>query len=697
MTTMSKGKAAIKSKEPGGSSTKAKSEYSAKNIEVLEGLEAVRKRPGMYIGGVDRKALHHCVYELVNNSVDEALAGYCDEINIIINQDGSVSIEDNGRGIPTDKVAKTGLSGVETVFTVLHAGGKFGGEDSSYKVSGGLHGVGASCVNAVSEKLHVEVYKDGEAFFVEFRGNVPKGDSVGASTAPLKMTGKTSKRGTKVTFWPDAEVFKEVDSEGVQTTPKFNRETLANALREMSFLNKGLKLIFTDTRIKEDEPHYCETYHNPDGLVSYVRFLNETRLGIHKNIFHCEGDHQEVNVEVALQYTENFNEVSMAYANNIVNHDGGTHMSGFRIALTRIINDYAKSSKLVKYKEENLTGDDVREGITAIISVKVKDPQFESQTKVKLLNNEASSAVQQVMSEYLTDWLDKNPKEAKAIVNKAILSRKARDAAKKARNAVRRQSALEGSGGIPGKLADCSNTDPDLCELYLVEGDSAGGSAKQGRDRNYQAILPLRGKILNVEKATVDKLYDNTEIQSMIQGIGLVPIEDDNPGGDDRKKAEAVLKMDASNLDLKKLRYKRIVIMTDADVDGSHIRTLILTFFFRYARQLIENDHVFIAQPPLYKIEHKKKIKYVYSDQQLELALAEIGEKAAIQRFKGLGEMMPQQLWDTTMNPETRTLKRVSIDDASEASRIFDMLMGDVVAPRKAFIEEYASFAVLDV
>ena len=687
-----------KSTKEKASKTKAKAEYSAKNIEVLEGLEAVRKRPGMYIGGTDRKALHHCVYEIVNNSVDEALAGYCDEIQITIQKDGSISIEDNGRGIPTDKVSKTGLSGVETVFTVLHAGGKFGGEDSSYKVSGGLHGVGASCVNAVSEKLQVEVYKDGNIHFVEFRGKAPKGTPVGAPAAPLKKTGKTDKKGTKVTFWPDATVFKETDSNGKEFTPQFNRETLANALREMSFLNKGLKIVFTDERLKEDELHYCETYHNPDGLVSYVKFLNETRTSIHKTVFHCEGDNQDVNVEIALQYTENFNEVSMAYANNIVNPDGGTHMSGFRIALTRIINDYARNAKLIKDKEENLSGDDVREGITAIISVKVKDPQFESQTKVKLLNNEASSAVQQIMSEFFSDWLDKHPKEAKAIVNKAVMSRKAREAAKKARNAVRRQSALEGSGGIPGKLADCSNSDPDLCEVYLVEGDSAGGSAKQGRDRNYQAILPLRGKILNVEKATVDKLYDNQEIQAMIQAIGLVPLDDNtNDDTDSKKKAEAVLKMDASNLDLKKLRYKRVIIMTDADVDGAHIRTLILTFFFRYARQLIENDHIFIAQPPLYKVEHKKKVKYVYSDQQLELALAEIGEKANIQRFKGLGEMMPDQLWDTTMNPETRTLKRVSIEDAAEASRIFDMLMGDVVAPRKAFIEEYAGLAVLDV
>jgi DNA gyrase subunit B len=670
-----------------------KSEYSAKNIEVLEGLEAVRKRPGMYIGGTDRKALHHCVVEIVNNSVDEALAGYCDEILVTVHKDGSLSVEDNGRGIPTDIVKKTGLSGVETVFMTLHAGGKFGGDDSSYKVSGGLHGVGASCVNAVSEKMHVEVFRDGQIHFVEFRGRAPKGSPVGASAEPLKKTGKTDKRGTKVRFWPDNQIFKEVDADGVEHFPIFNRETLAHIFLEMTFLNKGLKITFTDERLKPEEQHHTETYYNPDGLLAYVRYLNESRVPIHKEIFHCEGKSQEVAVEIALQYTENFNEHVLTFANNIINPDGGTHMQGFRVAITRIINDYARTSKLIKEKEENLSGDDVREGITAIISVKVPDPQFESQTKVKLLNNEVSSAVQQVLSDSFSDWMDKHPKEAKLIINKALLSKRAREAAKKARNAVRRQSALESGSGIPGKLADCSNTDPDLCELYLVEGDSAGGSAKQGRDRNYQAILPLRGKILNVEKATVDKLYDNNEIQAMIQGIGLVPMEDE----DSKNKNEAVLKMDASNLDLKKLRYKRIVIMTDADVDGAHIRTLILTFFFRYARQLIEQGHVYIAQPPLYKVEFKKKVRYVYSDTQLELALAEIGEKASIQRFKGLGEMMPEQLWDTTMNPETRTLKIVRIEDAQEANRIFDMLMGDVVAPRKAFIEEYAGIASLDV
>lgn len=688
----------IKEEATTKNSTKVSGEYSAKNIEVLEGLEAVRKRPGMYIGGVDHKALHHCVYEIVNNSVDEALAGHCDEIVITINKDGSLSVEDNGRGIPTDIVAKTGLSGVETVFMTLHAGGKFGGEGSGYKVSGGLHGVGASCVNAVSEKLQVEVYREGKVHFVEFRGRVQKGKTVGASVEAVKVTGKTTKRGTKVTFWPDEEVFKEVNSDGDEITPEFDRNTLAQAFREMTFLNKGLKIIFVDDRLDSSEVLYSETYHNPEGLVSYVRYLNESRVPIHKSVFHCEGLSQDVAVEVALQYTENYNESCFAFANNIINPDGGTHMSGFRIVLNRVVNDYARKAKLIKDKEESLSGDDVREGITAIISVKVRDPQFESQTKVKLLNNEVSSAVQQVLGEAFATWLDKHPNEAKIIVNKAILSQKAREAAKKARNAVRRQSALESSSGIPGKLADCSNTDADLCELYLVEGDSAGGSAKQGRDRNFQAILPLRGKILNVEKATVDKLYDNQEIQAMIQAIGLVPAEEEDSKGN---KNEAVLKMDASNLDMKKIRYRRIIIMTDADVDGSHIRTLILTFFFRYARQLIENGFVYIAQPPLYKVEYKKKTKYVYSDHQLELALAEIGandrDKVALQRFKGLGEMMPDQLWETTMNPETRTLKQVKIEDAKEESRIFDVLMGDVVLPRKQFIEEYAGLAILDV
>lgn len=686
MPTMTKEETKTKAK------TKKKGDYSAEQIEVLEGLEAVRKRPGMYIGGTDHKALHHCVYEIVNNSVDEALAGYCTEINVSINADESISIEDNGRGIPTGKVSKTGLSGVETVFTVLHAGGKFGGESSGYKVSGGLHGVGASCVNAVSERMEVEVYREGKIHFVEFRGKPVKGSPVGAPSSPIKVTGKTEKTGTKVTFWPDKTVFQETNLDGETFMPTFNRETLSTALREMTFLNKGLKINFTDNRLEEDHQHYSELYHNPDGLMSYVRFLNESRPAIHKSIFCCEGNSNDVEVEVALQYTENFNEVVLSFANNISNPDGGTHASGFRNTITRVINDYGKSNNLIKSKEDNLSGDDVREGITAVVSVKVLEPQFESQTKVKLLNNEVAGAVQVVVGEKLQDWLDKNPKDAKAIINKAVMSKRAREAAKKARNAVRRQSALEGSSGLPGKLADCSSSDSETTELYIVEGDSAGGSAKQGRDRNYQAILPLRGKILNVEKATVDKLYDNNEIQSLIQAIGIVPTDEEGKKGE-----QAVLKMDATNLNLKKIRYRRIIIMTDADVDGSHIRTLILTFLFRYSRQLIENGLVYIAQPPLYKVEYKKKVKYVYSEHQLELAMAEMGEKANIQRFKGLGEMMPQQLWETTMDPKTRTLKQVNIEDAKEASRIFDVLMGDVVLPRKEFIEEFAGLAVLDI
>jgi DNA gyrase subunit B len=671
---------------------KNKADYSAKNIEVLEGLEAVRKRPGMYIGGTDRKALHHCVYEIVNNSVDEALAGYCTDIFIKIHHDNSISVEDNGRGIPTDKVAKTGLSGVETVFTVLHAGGKFGGENSSYKVSGGLHGVGASCVNAVSKKMEVEVYRLGKINFVEFQGRPAPNHSVGAPVEPLKVIGDTDKQGTKVRFWPDEEVFSETNSSGHSYMPTFDRETLATTLREMTFLNKGLKLTFIDERLPEEDERREQTYFNPEGLVSYVKFLNESKTAIHKTVFACEDMSGDVNVEVALQYTDAYSESIMTFANNINNPDGGTHLTGFKNVMTRVVNDFARTSGQVKEKEENLTGDDIREGMTAVVSVKVLEPQFESQTKVKLLNNEVISAVQSVVSDKLADWLGKNPKEAKAIVNKAIESRKAREAAKKARNAVRRQSALESGSGIPGKLSDCSHTNPDICEVYLVEGDSAGGSAKQGRDRNFQAILPLRGKILNVERATIDKLYDNNEIQAMIQAIGLVPQDDGTT-----KKSEAVLKMDGDNLDLSKLRYRRVIIMTDADIDGAHIRTLILTFFFRYARQLIENGNIFIAQPPLYKVEYKSKTRYVYDEAELELALAEIGGKPNLQRFKGLGEMMPDQLWETTMNPESRVLKVVKIEDGAEASRIFDVLMGDVVHPRKRFIEEYAGLAVLDV
>lgn len=661
-------------------STQGNSSYSASDIEVLEGLDAVRRRPGMYIGGVDQKALHHCIYEIVDNSVDEALAGYCNEIKVSINTDGSVTVLDNGRGIPVDKVSKTGLSGVETVFTTLHSGGKFG-TSASYKVSGGLHGVGASCVNAVSSKMEVEVYRDGKVHFVEFLGDNP-GGIAGKNKEPIKVTGKTEKKGTKVTFWPDPTIFKDQETGKM---PIYNRQVVAARLREMAFLNKALKIIFTDERLPKTDPHYEETYFYEGGIKSYVEFLNSTKTCLHKAVIYFEDTKEDVNVEIAMQYTDTYSESIFVFANNINNPDGGTHLTGLRNALTRIINDYAKKAELLKENDENLVGEDVREGLTAIVSVKVKDPQFESQTKVKLLNNEVQTAVMSVLGENLKDWLDRNPKEAKIIVQKGLQSRDAREAARKAKNLIRRQSVLESAGGLPGKLADCTSRDAESCELFIVEGDSAGGSAKQGRDRMYQAILPLRGKILNVERARIGKIYDNNEIQALIQGIGLSTTGDD------------VLRPNIDELDLDKLRYHKIIIMTDADVDGAHIRTLLLTFFFRYARPVIENGFVYIAQPPLYKVEKNKKTIYCYNEHQLELALAELGEKATIQRFKGLGEMMPQQLWDTTMDPEKRTLKKVSFEDAAEADRIFDILMGDAVGPRREFIEEHAGLAVLDV
>lgn len=660
--------------------TQGNGSYEASDIEVLEGLDAVRRRPGMYIGGVDQKALHHCVYEIVDNSVDEALAGYCNEIQISLNSDNSISVTDNGRGVPVDKVSKTGMSGVETVFTVLHSGGKFG-TSSSYKVSGGLHGVGASCVNAVSNKMQVEVYRDNKIHFVEFLGDNPSG-TAGKNKEPLKVTGKTDKTGTKVTFWPDPKIFKDQETGKM---PVCNREVLATRLREMAFLNKGLKVIFTDDRLQKTDPHYQETYFYEGGIKSYVQFLNSTKTCLHKEVIYFEDTKDDVIVEIALQYTDTYSDSIFAFANNINNPDGGTHLTGLRNALTRVINDYARSSELLKENDENLVGEDAREGLTAIISVKVKDPQFESQTKVKLLNNEVQTAVMAVLGEGLKDWLDRNPRESKIIIQKAIQARDAREAARKAKNLIRRQSVLESAGGLPGKLADCTNREPERCELFIVEGDSAGGSAKQGRDRLYQAILPLRGKILNVERARIGKIYDNTEIQALIQAIGLSTTGDD------------VLRPNIDELDLEKLRYHKIVIMTDADVDGAHIRTLLLTFFFRYARPVIENGYMYIAQPPLYKIEKNKKIIYCYNEHQLELAKAELGDKANVQRFKGLGEMMPEQLWETTMNPEKRTLKQVSFEDAADADRIFDILMGDAVAPRREFIEEHAGLAVLDV
>ena len=660
--------------------SQANGSYSASDIEVLEGLDAARRRPGMYIGGTDQKALHHCVYEIVDNSVDEALAGYCNEIRVTINTDNSITVLDNGRGIPVDKVSKTGISGVETVFTMLHSGGKFG-TGTGYKVSGGLHGVGASCVNAVSTKMQVEVYRDKQIYSIEFFGDNP-GGIAGKNREPLKAIGKTDKTGTKVTFWPDPKIFKDQETGKM---PLCNREVIAARLREMAFLNKSLKIIFTDERLPNTDAHYQETFFYEGGIKSYVQFLNSTKSCLHKEVIYLENTKEDVIVEIALQYTDTYSESIFAFANNISNPDGGTHLTGLRNALTRVINDYARRTEILKESDQNLLGEDAREGLTAIISVKVRDPQFESQTKVKLLNNEVQTAVMSVLNDGLKDWLDRNPKESKIIISKAIQARDAREAARKAKNLIRRQSVLESSGGLPGKLADCTSRDPEICELFIVEGDSAGGSAKQGRERNVQAILPLRGKILNVERARIGKIYDNTEIQALIQAIGISTTTDD------------VLRPNIDELDLDKLRYHKIIIMTDADVDGAHIRTLLLTFFFRYARPVIENNYLYIAQPPLYKVEKNKKIIYCYNEHQLELALAEIGEKANVQRFKGLGEMMPVQLWNTTMDPSTRTLKLVTFEDAAEADRIFDILMGDSVGPRREFIEEHAGLAVLDV
>lgn len=658
--------------------------YSEKNIEVLEGLEAVRKRPGMYIGGTDQKALHHCIFEIVDNSVDEALAGFCSVITVILHNDQSISVSDNGRGIPIGIVEKTGISAVETVFTVLHAGGKFG-EGGGYKVSGGLHGVGASCVNAVSEKMIVNVHRDNGQYQTEFRGHNP-GGSVGAAVQPLQLVGTSDVTGTHVRFYPDSRIFQENNDNGEVSIPTVDFQRVGKRLREMSFLNAGLKIVFCDQRYDDINEFQEEIYHYEGGIASYIEYLNEPRHTLHKKVVYARKTSGDIIVETALQYTDGYQEQILAFANNINNPDGGTHLTGFKNALTRSIGDYAKKSKLLK-PGESLTGDDIREGVTAIISVKIPNPQFESQTKVKLLNNEAQTAVSSVFSEELEIWLDNNPKEAKIIIQKALQARNAREAAKKARNLIRRQSVLESSSSLPGKLADCSEKNAEKCEIYIVEGDSAGGSAKQGRDRTIQAILPLRGKILNVERARIDKVYENNEIQSLIQAIGLSTIGD----------KELLTINDEESIDLEKIRYHKIIIMTDADVDGSHIRTLLLTFFFRYARPLITAGYIYIAQPPLYKVEYKKRVEYCYNEAQLKVVLAELGSKANIQRFKGLGEMMPEQLWNTTMNPETRTLKQVSIQDALNADNTFDTLMGNEVEPRRKFIEKNATYAMLDI
>jgi DNA gyrase subunit B len=665
----------------------AAEQYTAASIDVLEGLEAVRVRPGMYIGTTGPKGLHHLVWEIVDNSVDEALAGVCTEIQVTINEDDSVTVEDNGRGIPTEIVEKTGKSAVETVFTVLHAGGKFGGEASGYKVSGGLHGVGASVVNALSETLEVEVYRQGKIYKQVYRRGEPDGT--------LTVIGTTEKRGTKVTFWPDNEIFHDVNEDNERVQIKMEWDTLAVRLREMAFLNKGLAITLTDKRSgKADRFHYV------GGIASYVEYINDTRDTLHKPPIYFEAERDNVVVECALQWTNIYAESIFTFVNNINTHDGGTHLTGFRNAVTRIINDYARRNGPLKEGDENFTGEDTREGLTAIISVKVSNPQFEGQTKERLGNREVQGITQSVVADALSDWLERNPPAAKIIVKKVELAKKAREDAQKAKQLVRRQSALEGSS-LPGKLSDCSDRDPERCEIYLVEGDSAGGSAKQGRNRVFQAILPLRGKILNVERVQPSRIYENAEVQAMIQALGLSikdeEEEEENGGGKKSSRSSGLLRPNAENLDLTKLRYHKIIIMTDADVDGSHIRTLLLTFFFRYARPLVGKGYVYIAQPPLYKVEKGKRIEYCYNEHKLQAVMAEMGENARIQRFKGLGEMMPEQLWETTMNPETRTLKQVTVEDSSEADHIFDLLMGEAVGPRREFIEQNAHLSNLDV
>ncbi|CEN77225.1 DNA gyrase subunit B [[Clostridium] sordellii] len=626
-----------------------KQEYGASQIQVLEGLEPVRKRPGMYIGSTGPRGLHHLVYEIVDNSIDEALAGYCSDIYVSINEDGSVLVRDNGRGIPVEVHPKTGKSTLETVLTVLHAGGKFGG--GGYKVSGGLHGVGVSVVNALSEWLVAEVHKDGKVYSQRYEKGVP--------TSDIKVVGETKVTGTIVQFKPDATIFDEVE---------YKYETLEYRLRELAFLNKGVKIVLEDKREGQEK---VKEFHYEGGLIEFVKHLNKTKTGIHPDIVYIEKKVKDYMVEVALQYTDGYTENIYSFANNINTHEGGTHLSGFKTAMTKVVNDYSRKNGILKEKDANLLGEDIREGLTAVISIKLPEPQFEGQTKTKLGNTAVRGVVDSVTVEEIGSFLEENPTTARIIVDKALRAQRAREAAKKARELTRRKSVLE-STSLPGKLADCAEKDPAKSEIFLVEGDSAGGSAKQGRDRHSQAILPLRGKILNVEKSRLDKILSSDEIRNMITAYGCSI-------GDD--------------FDLEKARYHKIVIMTDADVDGAHIRTLLLTFFFRYMRPLIENGYVYIAQPPLYKVKKQKKEYYVYSDQELNTLLEQLGRTGIeLQRYKGLGEMNAEQLWETTMNPETRTLLQVSIEDAAMADEIFSMLMGDKVAPRKEFIEENARY-----
>ena len=629
-------------------------EYGADQIQILEGLEAVRKRPGMYIGSTSARGLHHLVYEIVDNAVDEALAGYCKNIEVTINPDNSITVEDDGRGIPVGMNHKAGKSALEVVYTVLHAGGKFGG--GGYKVSGGLHGVGASVVNALSTKLSVEVYKDGQIYSQSYK--------IGKPDEPVKVIGKCSaeKHGTKVTFHPDPTIFEET---------VYDYDTLKQRLRETAFLTKGLRIVLSDARV---DPVHTHEFHYAGGIKEFVTYLNKSKDALYPEVIYCEGTRDGVYVEVAMQHNDSYNDATYSFVNNIITPEGGTHLAGFRNALTKTFNTYARANKILKDTEPALTGDDIREGLTAIISIKIEEPQFEGQTKQKLGNSEARGAVDSVVSEQLTYFLEQNPTVAKNICEKSLLAQRAREAARKARDLTRRKTALEGMS-LPGKLADCSDKDPKNCEIFIVEGDSAGGSAKTARSRATQAILPLRGKILNVEKARLDKIYGNAEIKAMITAFGTGIHED---------------------FDISKLRYNKIIIMTDADVDGAHIATLMLTFLYRFMPELIKQGHVYLATPPLYKIEKNKNVWYAYDDNELNSILTEIGRDGnnKIQRYKGLGEMDAEQLWETTMDPEKRILKRVMIDEenSSEIDVTFTTLMGDKVEPRREFIEENAKY-----
>jgi DNA gyrase subunit B len=642
-------------------------DYSASNIQVLEGLEAVRKRPAMYIGDIGVKGLHHLVYEVVDNSIDEALAGYCDQINIVIHEDNSISVSDNGRGIPTDLHEKENRSALEVVMTVLHAGGKF--DKGSYKVSGGLHGVGVSCVNALSSDLQVTVKREGKVFYQEY--------SRGKPLHPVKVIGESDETGTKVTFRPDNEIFLE---------KVYDYQTLASRMREQSFLNKKIRLTLTDERNKkEDGSFVSDTYYSEHGLVDFIDYLDATREKLMQTPISIEGEKNGIPVEIAMQYNTSFAENLHSFVNTINTIEGGTHLAGFRRGLTRTLKAYAEKSGMLSKLKFDISGDDFREGLTAIISVKVAEPQFEGQTKTKLGNSDVMGAVDQMVSESLSYYLEENPKEARTIVNKVILAATARHAARKARELVQRKNVLS-STGLPGKLSDCSERDPAKCEIYLVEGDSAGGTAKQGRDRKFQAILPLRGKILNVEKAMQHKIFESEEIKNMFTALGVTI------GTDDDSKA----------LNLDKLRYHKVIIMTDADVDGSHIATLILTFFFRYMKELVERGFVYIATPPLYLIRKGKEERYCWSEDERialvkEWSVDGEGKGVHIQRYKGLGEMNAEQLWSTTMDPASRILRRVTIDNGTEADRIFSMLMGDEVPPRREFIEQNAKYANIDV